>query len=40
MGFFLYMIVFNTGNPQVTAATGSIVLTSVPVLTAVLARIF
>lgn len=40
MGFFLYMIVFNTGNPLVTAATGSIVITSVPVLTAVLARVF
>lgn len=40
IGFFLYMIIFNIGNPQVTAATGSIVLTCVPILTAVLARIF
>ncbi len=39
-GFFLYMIVFNTGAGLVTAATGSIVITSVPVVTAVLARVF
>ena len=39
-GFFVYMIVFNTGTGLVTAATGSIVLTCVPVITAVLARVF
>lgn len=39
-GFFLYMIVFNLGSRLVTSATGSVVLTSVPVITALLAQFF
>lgn len=39
-GFFLYMIAFNVGTSYVTAATSSVVLASVPVLTALLAVIF
>lgn len=39
LGFFLYMIAFNTGCETVTAATGSVVIATVPVLTALLARI-
>jgi len=38
VGFFLYMIAFNKGQQSVTAATGSIVIATVPVLTALLAR--
>ena len=38
MGFFLYMIAFNQGQAVVTAATGSIVIATVPVITALLAR--
>ena len=38
VGFFLYMIVFNQGQFLVTAATASVVIASVPVITAVLAR--
>ncbi len=37
-GFFLYMIAFNQGQAAVTAATGSVVIATVPVMTAVLAR--
>ena len=37
-GFFLYMIAFNQGQATVTAATGSVVIATVPVITAVLAR--
>lgn len=40
LGFFLYMIAFNQGQRTVTAATGSIVISTVPVLTAFLAQIF
>lgn len=38
-GFFLYMIAFNRGQAQVTAATGSVVIATVPVMTALLARV-
>lgn len=37
-GFFLYMIAFNQGQATVTAATGSVVIATVPVITAILAR--
>lgn len=37
-GFFLYMIAFNQGQAVVTAATGSVVIATVPVITALLAR--
>lgn len=37
-GFFLYMIAFNQGCVSVTAATGSVVIATVPVLTALFAR--
>ncbi|MEY8355283.1 DMT family transporter [Lachnospiraceae bacterium 54-53] len=36
-GFFLYMIAFNRGQGLVTASTASVVLATVPVITAVLA---
>lgn len=39
VGFFLYMIVFNKGTETVTAATGSVILATVPVITAILARL-
>ena len=39
-GFFIYMIVFNIGQQHVSAATGSVVVSTAPVITAVLARIF
>lgn len=39
-GFFLYMIAFNQGQGTVTACTGSVVLATVPVITALLARFF
>ncbi len=39
-GFFLYMIAFNQGQATVTACTGSVVLATVPVITALLARFF
>ncbi len=38
LGFFIYMIVFNQGQKAVTAATGSIVISIVPILTALFAR--
>lgn len=37
MGFFVYMIAFNEGQAVVTAATGSIVIAVVPVVTALIA---
>jgi drug/metabolite transporter (DMT)-like permease len=37
-GFFLYMMAFNKGTETVTAATGSVVIATVPVITALLAR--
>lgn len=38
IGFFLYMICFNQGQSTVTAATGSVVIATVPVITALFAR--
>ena len=38
VGFFFYMITFNKGEETVTASTGSVVITTVPVITALLAR--
>jgi drug/metabolite transporter (DMT)-like permease len=40
IGFFFYMIAFNQGQAAVTAATGSVVIATVPVITAILARFF
>ena len=40
LGFFLYMIGFNQGLTTVTAATGSVVIATVPVMTALLASLF
>ena len=37
-GFFLYMIAFNLGQKTVSASTGSVVLSTVPVITALFAR--
>jgi len=37
-GFFLYMIAFNKGCETVTAATSSVIIAIVPVITALLAR--
>lgn len=39
MGFFLYMITFNKGAETVTASTASFIISIVPVLTALLARV-
>ena len=38
IGFFFYMIAFNQGQATVTAATGSVVIATVPVITALFAR--
>jgi len=38
VGFFLYMLAFNKGCETVSSATGSVVLATVPVLTALMAR--
>lgn len=38
VGFFFYMIAFNQGQATVTASTASIVIATVPVFTALLAR--
>lgn len=38
VGFFFYMIAFNQGQSTVTASTGSVVIATVPVITALLAR--
>ncbi|MEY8351941.1 DMT family transporter [Lachnospiraceae bacterium 54-53] len=37
-GFFLYMLTFNKGCETVTAATSSVIIATVPVITALLAR--
>lgn len=37
-GFFLYMIAFNKGMGSVTACTGSVIIATVPIITALLAR--
>ncbi|NCC66816.1 MAG: DMT family transporter [Clostridia bacterium] len=39
-GFFIYMIVFNKGCETVAAATSSVIIATVPVITAILARLF
>ena len=39
LGSFFYMIAFNQGQKTVTASTGSIVISTVPVLTALIARV-
>ncbi len=39
-GFFLYMIAYNQGQAMVTASTASVVIATVPVITALLARVF
>lgn len=39
-GFFLYMIAFNKGCETTTAATSSVIIATVPVITALLARVF
>jgi drug/metabolite transporter (DMT)-like permease len=39
VGFFLYMIVFNQGQATVTAATASLVIVTVPVITALMASL-
>lgn len=39
-GFFIYMITFNQGSKTVTAATASVIISIVPVLTALFARVF
>ena len=39
-GFFLYMIAFNQGCKTVTAATSSVIIAIVPVITTLLARVF
>lgn len=39
VGFALYMVVFNLGSKAVTASTGSVMLATTPILTALLARI-
>jgi drug/metabolite transporter (DMT)-like permease len=39
VGFFLYMLAFNKGCETVSAATGSVVIATVPVLTALMARV-
>ena len=38
VGFFLYILAFNKGCETVSSATGSVVLATVPVLTALMAR--
>lgn len=38
LGFFIYMILFNKGHETVTASTGSVIIATVPVITAMLAR--
>ena len=38
IGFFSYMIAFNQGQATVTAATGSVVIATVPLITALFAR--
>ena len=38
VGFFIYIITFNKGQESITASTASVVIATVPVITAVLAR--
>lgn len=39
LGFFIYMIVFNQGQKLVSASTASVIIATVPVITALIARI-
>lgn len=39
VGFFFYMITFNKGQGMVTASTGSIIIATAPVMTALIARV-
>jgi drug/metabolite transporter (DMT)-like permease len=39
-GFGLYMVIFNLGSRSVSASTGSVLLATTPILTALLARAF
>lgn len=39
IGFFFYMIAFNQGQAMVSAATGSVIIATVPVITALMARL-
>ena len=39
LGFFLYVIAYNQGQKSVTASTASVVISTVPVITALLARV-
>ena len=39
VGFFFYMIAFNQGQAAVSSATASVVIATVPVITALLARV-
>ena len=38
VGFFIYIITFNKGQESISASTASVVIATVPVITAVLAR--
>lgn len=40
IGFFLYMVTFNEGQGRASAATGSVMIATAPVMTALLASIF
>jgi drug/metabolite transporter (DMT)-like permease len=40
LGFALYVVVFNIGSAAVTSATGSVIISAAPVITALLARVF
>ena len=40
VGISGYMVVFNIGQAQVSAATGSVVIATAPIITALLARVF
>jgi drug/metabolite transporter (DMT)-like permease len=39
-GFGVYMVIFNLGSRSVSASTGSVLLATTPILTALLARVF
>ncbi len=39
-GFFIYMIAFNKGVKEVNAATSSVIIATVPMITALLSRVF
>ena len=40
IGFALYMVVFNLASQSVTSSTGSVIMATTPILTALLARVF